>query len=217
MSIPLDLQAGYWEQEWAGRASSEKIKMNLGKVRVLINQLWSRAPYAVMEKLDIGCGTGVHAHILSRYSPYWKERWTGLDLSPVAVERAKGFGLNAKVQNFFEYDGDGKRYELFLLLDTMEHIDDHERLGSKIKELAYSEYVIFGNIPLYLSESQIEGHYERPMTIHTVKRFLSYAGCDGKFMFNVYGISGFPYMWFEGANKAENIGKQIDDSAVVSK
>jgi hypothetical protein len=81
--------------------------------------------------------------------------------------------------------------------------------------LADKEYSIFGNIPLYLSESEIEGHYERNMTIHTVNRFLNYAGCAGKFMSQVYGINGFPYMWFEGSNDATRIGRQIDDTVAA--
>lgn len=207
----LEKQAEYWDSEWGNRTKTDKVEMNIGKMKVLLDELWKRPGFTLKEKLDIGCGTGVHAYILAQYSTYWKDRYMGIDLSKKAIKKAHSFGLNVALQDVYQLQNGVKKFQVFLLLDTLEHIEHHEKLGQKIRALGQEPYTIFGNIPLYLSAPHHEGAFERPMTIFDVARFLEQAGCAGQFWHRVYGAGGMPYMLFEGSSTGEIKGT-IDES-----
>lgn len=198
--LPITELTPYWENTWNERIKdNSSVFMNAEKCIYLIQQLWSKAYLAPMEKLDIGCGTGIHAVRLALYNPLWKSKWTGIDLSQKAIAFAQAHELNAFCVSIFDFQGNGKKYSLFLLLDSLEHFEDRSRLAKKIRELADEEYLIIGNVPLYTS-----GHskgVERPITASDVKDFLAEAGCKGTLVLGqVYGIKGMPYLFFETSN-----------------
>jgi len=184
----------YWDQTWKDR-TGDTVKMNAGKFMHLIDVLWSKPHFAIKNKLDVGCGTGIHAHFLSLFNPLWKTRWTGIDLAESAIAKAKTFGLEAHVSDLLDYKTE-KRFNLFLFLDVLEHIEDHEAIGKKIKDLASDNYTIYGNCPLYLSDND----HERIINVNTIARFLAAAGCNGGLKPVVYGINGFPYITFEATS-----------------
>lgn len=73
--------------------------------------------------LDIGCGDGFHLELLREFGP---SGWTleGVDASPRAVEAARRRGLrvhHGPVQELALPEG---RYDLALLIATIEHVDD---------------------------------------------------------------------------------------------
>lgn len=196
MKKSLTGDSEYWTESWKNRITPENsVQMNKGKLRYILEYLWNRVDFIGKEKLEIGCGTGIHAHILSTYLSGWSEKWTGLDLSEAAIEWAQNKNLNAHLLDIYEYETT-KKFELFLLLDVFEHIRDRGLLARKIKGLADNEYTIFGNIPLYLSH----GKFEWPVDVNVVAEFLQIAGCK-YFWHRIYGISGFSYMLFEGSNR----------------
>lgn len=210
MTPTIEQQSRYWNETWQGRIHDDGVDMNVGKLNILLHELVARPYLARMKKLDIGCGSGIHAHVLAKYNPYWKQRWTGIDLAQSGIDRAKNkYGLTAICGDIFNFDGNGNKYEAFLLLDSLEHFEERDKLGSKIKELAAPEYVIFGNIPLYLSVLHQEGGIEKPMDANVVKNFLFSAGCEGKTSVRVYGVNAFPYMLFEASNTGRDFSKWL--------
>ena len=206
-AFDLGSQMAAWDQAWSDRITEHSIRGNVGKFKFLVFELWKRAYLAPMEKLDIGCGPADHVNVLSHFNPLWAKTWTGVDLSQVAVKKAKEMGFNAFCQDIYTFNPD-KKFHVFLLLDSLEHMASHKKLGAKIKELATSNYIVFGNIPLYWSKQEEHGVLERPMNVHHLKRFLGFTGCS-KVYTEVHGIAGFPYMLFEASNFKMEFGKWI--------
>jgi len=200
MPATIEEHSNFWEEKWKERTEGEKVRGNQAKLHILVMEILSRGCFGTGQKLDIGCGPALHAYVINQMVPSWVDSWTGIDLSETAIAKAKSFDLNAFVADIYEYTGNGTKYDVFLLLDTLEHLFDHERLGQKIRALGAKEYTIFGNVPLYLSES--EG-FERAMDVTTVARFLEYAGCEGQVMTKVYGINSRPYLLFEASNSGK--------------
>jgi trans-aconitate methyltransferase len=189
----------YWDETWAKRVGPHHPAMNINKMAKLIYKLTIRDHLAGLEKLDIGCGTGIHAMHLSNIYPQWKTRWTGIDLSEVATGHAMGYGFNAICGDLFEYKFD-RKFQLFLMLDSMEHIMDHKRLAERIVELGEKPFWVFANIPLYTPDSKHDKQYERPISMGDINDFTRAVGAD-KFYPQIYGIKGYPYMMFEAEVK----------------
>jgi SAM-dependent methyltransferase len=173
--------------------------MNLEKMAKMVYELTIRKHLSGLEKLDIGCGTGIHAMHLANIYPKWNTRWTGIDLSEVATGFARKHGFNAICGDLFEYPFD-KKFQLFLMLDSMEHIMDHEGLAARIVELGEKPFRVFSNIPLYTPDSEHDKNYERAISMGDINRFIEAIGAD-KFYPQVYGINGYPYMMFEAEVK----------------
>ena len=201
----IDTQSVAWDSHWTKRVLTDKVQRNVGKFNILLDALWHRNYYAPFEKLDIGCGPGSHALHLGQFNPYWIMKWTGVDLAESGIAKAKEGGLNAIQGNIYEMTFD-KRFELFLLLDSLEHFEDHEALAEKVKELAADDYFIFGNCPLYHTDPGSNGYVEVPITAGSISRFLSNAGCPYQ-QETVYGVNGFPYIMFEASNKERHFGR----------
>jgi SAM-dependent methyltransferase len=170
------------------------VSLNQEKADILCRKLWERPHLAKMQKLEIGCGTGYHAASLARIYPQYYDTYTGIDLSETAVEKARSWGLKAEVANIFDYNP-GRKFDAFLLLDTLEHIEDRDRVAEKIKELANRNYVLFANVPLYL----IDRGFEYPINFHDVFNFVKKCGFH-HFDHEIYGCYGFPYMFFEAVH-----------------
>jgi len=185
----------YWDKEWSDRDQGRYTKCNGGKFKFIQEQLKSRAAHiAPLETLEIGCGSGLHIKTLAFDQPAWAANYTGLDMSEGAVHIAKRWGLNVEVGSIYDFKSD-KKFELFLFLDVLEHIGDYEKLSKQIKKLAANKFCIIGNVPLYLSHSD-DGAYERKMNVAILAEFLNMVGFN-QFAHIVYGINGWPYMWFE--------------------
>lgn len=186
--------AKYWDDTWSQRIKDpHHVDMNGEKLKHLIKQLWMRPEYAIKDKLEIGCGTGIHTIRMRQYNPEWTKNWTGIDLSPKATEWGKNLGLNIIQGDIYTHTFD-KKFDAFLFLDVLEHIKDHDRLAARLIEIGKEHFNILGNIPLYRSEHS--DHYERDIDINVLGKFLKNCGFDG-FYHEIYGIKGFPYMFFE--------------------
>lgn len=184
----------YWDEIWGGRIKDpHHVDMNGEKLTFLMQQLWGRPEYTLKDKLEIGCGTGIHAIRMRQYNPEWAEHWIGIDFSEKAVAWGKNLGLNVMQGDIYTQTFD-KKFDAFLFLDVLEHIQDHDSLAKRLVEIGNEHFNILGNIPLYRSEHS--DHYERDMDVNVLGRFLKNCGFDG-FYHKVYGIRGFPYMFFE--------------------
>jgi SAM-dependent methyltransferase len=192
----------YWNDLWKERMSPgcDYELRNGEKAKHLINELWMKPQYIKKKKLDIGCGTGFHIKSLMENCKEWGENYWGVDLSEEAIGVARERGLNAQVMDISDFKS-SFGFELFLLLDTLEHIEDHEGLANKIMGISADKFTIFGNVPLYHSASQItNGGFEHSMDVIKVNKFIKMCGIK-KFYCDVYGIDGWPYMTFEAIKK----------------
>jgi SAM-dependent methyltransferase len=91
---------------------------------------------------DVGCGTGDVLAVLRRYYPAAEMR--GFDISSYAISVAR---KNHPDIVFQQGDVSG-RYDLMLVLDVLEHIEDCFGFARSLKQ--HAEHVIF-HIPLELS------------------------------------------------------------------
>ena len=122
-----------------------------------------------MTILDIGCGTGVNAAALAAKGHFV----TGVDVSPVAIERFRGHGFDGHVANL--EDGlplTSKRFEVVFASEVLEHVVDTERCLAEMFRVvvpdgrlvlstpnsAFWLYRLAGLIGLTVSELQHPGH-----------------------------------------------------------
>jgi 2-polyprenyl-3-methyl-5-hydroxy-6-metoxy-1,4-benzoquinol methylase len=188
----------FWNEKWDGRIKSDgRVAMNGEKRKFILKQLIARPEFDDLKKLEIGCGPAIHAGIMEQNRPGWTKNYSGVDVSETAIEYAREVvGVDARHLDVFSLNGEFKGIQLFLFLDSLEHIQDHKRLAGKVREMASDEFTIFGNIPLYTTAEGLETGNERPVDINVLAHFLS--RCGGHDIYhNVYGINGYPYLLFQ--------------------
>jgi 2-polyprenyl-3-methyl-5-hydroxy-6-metoxy-1,4-benzoquinol methylase len=196
----MDKYQGYWDSEWSRRIKSDAdITMNAQKADLLIRELWSRPQLIGMRKLEIGCGPAVHIRALASVCAEWSHQYTGIDTSEVAVESAKRCGLNVLKESIYTFET-GDRFDAFFLFDVLEHLEDHESVAARIKDMSSESVTMLVNIPLYKSDPEKNGGFERLLSIKDMHRFFNLCGVP-KCSYNVYGINGWPYMLLEGASE----------------
>jgi len=191
--------AAYWDTIWEKRTYDDApllVEMNKEKLKFLIKMLSDRPYYRNLAKLDVGCGTGIHAVFMEGTYPGWIDNYFGIDLSEVGIAKAHYFGLNAQVHDFYSLKLD-RKVEAFLFLDSLEHFGYHKKVVDKIHELAAVNYYIFGNIPLYQTTSHADDCHEWPVDRQTLVNLFGSLGFT-KFWQRIYGSYGYPYMVFEG-------------------
>lgn len=188
-SANLSGQKKYWDRTWSDRIDGPTVKMNKGKMKFLLNEILKR-DYSKANILEVGCGSGVHAQVLKTDWPDLK--WTGIDLSELAVRRANSVGLNAFVGSI--YDIQEGAFDAIWFLDVLEHIEDHKRLSAAVRKITVPGFRIFGNVPLYPNTAH--DACERPMDKDILAEFLFNCGMN-KFWQRIYGSFGYPYMVFE--------------------
>ncbi len=186
----------YWDTQWEKRTQNG-IQLNVKKAYKLLGKFMEKEYYEKLEKLDIGCGLGHICRYVSMFGqPEFENYYTGIDESKVAIDFGKKHGLNVVCGDILKYEFD-KKFDAFLLLDSLEHIEDHLGLANKIRSLAKDRYYIVGNIPLYQSDHVNEmGGFEHEMNSHKLTTFLHNCGAMGCEE-EIYGCFGFPYMFFE--------------------
>jgi SAM-dependent methyltransferase len=105
--------------------------------------------------LDIGCGTGEVLEALHRRWP--GIRLAGLDLSRIAIEAAQRRLPSAELkQGALGRTDLGSRFDLVLLLGTLEHIPDPVAALKDVSGLVADEGIVYIEIPDNLSRSYSE-------------------------------------------------------------
>ena len=196
--IEMGKIASYWDKIWTKRIDGNYVMHNSQKRKVLLNILKNRN-YKGKEIMEVGCGTAIHAMLLSAVDPYWQDHWTGVDLSERAVNFARERGFNAHCADFLDFSppaNSPQKFDVFLFLDSMEHLENLDEIANRVRIFSNPKYIVFGNVPLYQSEHEKDGGFERHMDIHVVCDFLKKCGMEG-LCHRIYGINGYPYMWFE--------------------
>ena len=188
----------YWDKQWEKRIHSDgSVSGNSQKVRFLIEQLWMRPHLIKAEKLDVGCGPATHIRHLTDVCSEWGDKYIGIDTSKKAIEDAQRHGVNAFRYSIYDFTNYDRDIEAFFFFDVLEHMEDHDKIAEKIKEIAAENYTILINVPLYKSNPESNGGYERLININDMVEFLSKAGIS-KYTHKVYGINGLPYLFMEG-------------------
>lgn len=196
MREPSMTPGEYWDTEWRSRISGGSVKINVEKGGRIINELCKRPYYIDKEKLDVGCGPSYHARHMAGMMTGWIDKYTGIDLSPSVIERSRKAGLNVICGDIFGLTEE-KKYDLFLFLDSLEHIKERDLLAEKVRKLAAKGFMIFGNIPLYLSLHEVDGEkFENTMNFDKLVRFVNICGARNLWH-EIYGVNGYPYMIFE--------------------
>lgn len=190
----------YWDNNWATRLSGKNALGNVSKYRFILEEIYKRSYFSWMKIVEIGCGPGLMSYKIKKHWP--NIDYTGVDISKDAVKSARANGLNAVCCDFLDLDDDG--FDAVWFFDSLEHVIDLGAVAQKIVEITQHEFVLFGNIPMYLSQHELG--YERFMDIGLIKRFVRDCGID-RFSYSIYESFNNPYMLLE-ATKGERTWTQ---------
>ena len=117
------------------------------KVKDALSVIGDISPRTV---LDIGCGSGKHLRLIC---DEFRCRGLGIDVSPVAIERAtKANGSNMVLYENRSLDEEKGKYDLALNFDVFEHVDDY--IGFLRSLHGRAKYFVF-SIPVDLTVSSI--------------------------------------------------------------
>lgn len=95
---------------------------------------WCRGLPADARIIDVGCGDGFHLQLLRRLGdPGW--RLEGVDPSERAVDRARRAGLRVHRGLVQQLDLPASSYDMALLIQTIEHLDDPVAVLRAIRRL----------------------------------------------------------------------------------
>jgi SAM-dependent methyltransferase len=192
----------YWDKEWTRRIQDNgSVLMNTTKAEIIVNRLWAMPELIPLLKLEIGCGPAVHIARLQSRCAEWGRQYVGIDPSAVVVETAKKH-INAHHMSVFDdalplmFTED--KVQAVFFFDVLEHIEDHARVAAALKDVVDKEFYVLINVPLYRSELEKNGGFERLVNIQDIGRFLNQLGDLKAMHHEVYGIDGYPYLWVQG-------------------
>jgi SAM-dependent methyltransferase len=129
---------------------AEDSRWKAAQIKAIINKNALR-PESIAE---IGCGSGSILDELSRLTDLKSARFEGYDISPQAIEIAKGLGNERIrfVQEDLLSEGAGKYFDLLLVIDVFEHVPDYLGFVEKCRKKA--NYKIY-HIPLDIHVSSV--------------------------------------------------------------
>lgn len=123
--------------------------------------------------LEVGCGTGATLKALSR--GYLA---SGIDSSPIALQYCRKRGRRLDVDNV-ELAAVAKGWELVLMLDVLEHLDDDVEMVRQAREVLVPLGKILVTVPAYQwlwGPHDIVNHHRRRYTRKQLRRVLMEAG-----------------------------------------
>lgn len=110
--------------------------------------------------LDVGCGNG---HTIKYFADRWPDtRFTGLDISPVALEIAHK--LNPKAEFYKSFIEDivfSKPFDLVILLGVAEHLENLQPSLQAVREVINRNGICYMEIPNcigYPNSDKVEGY-----------------------------------------------------------
>jgi len=95
--------------------------------------------------LDIGCGDGFFMELLRMLG---FNKITGVDPSLPFVNRAREKGLDVSLGNVYQLNGCREEYEVVLLLDVLEHLEEPLTALGIVHTLLRKNGVLFLNVPV---------------------------------------------------------------------
>ena len=131
--------------------------------------------------LDVGGSTGV---VSARIGEAYGLRPLVLDPAPAEVERARGRGLDASVGTIESFEGDGDRFGVALICQTIDHLLDVAGSLARVHGLLADDGLLFVDIvdfrAAYLRAASVEAatkvDHPYSLTEQTAEAFLARAG-----------------------------------------
>ena len=129
--------------------------------------------------LEIGCGSGV---VLQQLAQSLGHAADGCDLNTYALNRIKGVGGHKYVYNIFDLNPTMvNQYDTVLLLDVVEHIDDHVAFLKAAAQHAKPGGHLIVNVPALntlFSRYDTQAGHQRRYTKYSLSRLCAQAGLE---------------------------------------
>ncbi|MBU5444369.1 bifunctional 2-polyprenyl-6-hydroxyphenol methylase/3-demethylubiquinol 3-O-methyltransferase UbiG [Paenibacillus sp. MSJ-34] len=145
--------------------------------------------------LDIGCGTGGNLSLLSRFGEV-----TGIELEDTAIEIARQKGIGTIHKGYLP-DGISQsedKYDLIILLDVLEHIEDDLASLRKLKSMLTKRGQLIITVPAFpflWSQHDVEHHHKRRYRLSNLKKCILDSGLYPRHI-TYYNIYLFPIISF---------------------
>jgi len=125
----IDSQRAYYDERWAKVTYANQ--MQAGRAIAVLDGL-SRLGKQSPRMLDLGCGTGWLTAILAQFGPT-----TGVDLSPLAINRAKEQfpDIEFFAGDLFEVPVPRGAFDIVVSCQIIEHVDDRQRFVDLVADL----------------------------------------------------------------------------------
>ncbi len=189
-----------------------------GRRKILHSCLKTHSPVKRNNALDIGCGTGFNAALLSNFA----KKVAGLDFSDTALELARKSNPNLTlIKGAFPDYKTGEKYEMITLLDVLEHIDDDARAIKRVEELLAPGGIALITIPAYKflwTEHDALLHHKRRYTKADVLNLISKNTClsvKKVSYFNAFMF--FPILFFRFIRKVFRLKEGNSDFFMLPK
>jgi len=108
-----------------------KVRLRLEAKRLLN---WCKGLTDDAKIIDIGCGDGFHLGLLREYG---NKNWTleGVDIDRRAIKMAENAGLKVHLGGVGEIDLSKDRYDLAIMIQTIEHVADPAQVLRSVREI----------------------------------------------------------------------------------
>lgn len=140
-----------WEGHWWWQARRRFVLSWL-------NRLAARRP--LRRTLDVGCGDGLFFDELSRFGEVW-----GVEPDPSLVDPSGRWAGRIRLEPFGKGYRDERRYDLVLMLDALEHIEDDAAAAAAARELLLPGGFLFLTVPamprLWSVHDEANRHFRR--------------------------------------------------------
>jgi len=130
--------ASYWDRVFAGEILNNKWRRNVltfGKIRTYLGIRVLPTDKIV----DIGCGYGVLLNKLKSLGC----SLTGWDISDIAIEEVKKYGINGRCVDFNDYIPDTAEYfDHVITTEFLEHFENFKQIFNKLYMIAEKTLII---------------------------------------------------------------------------
>ncbi len=110
--------------------------------------------------LDIGCGDGSLLHVLTRYGDAY-----GIEPDPAVISRDNPCRDRIRIAAFGPVYDDDSVYDLVLMLDVLEHIEDHYATATRLHDILRPEGHAIITVPalpmLWSMHDVVNQHFRR--------------------------------------------------------
>lgn len=134
--------------------------------KFLVKKLIERYKPTGFRGVDIGCGNGSVISAMEKEFP--TSSWTGIDgyLDGLINARKRTGKAILEWQDITALESlDNKKYDVALILDVLEHLDNPERVVQQINKVLQSEAVVIATVPadmqLWSDRDSFLGHRKR--------------------------------------------------------